>query len=83
MNDCIYVIVPFSEVTQQMINDCHQSSFDTLRHSISGVDRVILKWCGDTPSSLSGYVQYTHSQILAEINGPDWTDIESSSSSSE
>lgn len=68
-----YVIVPFVEVTQQMIDNSCETSMDTLRHTISGEDRVILKWVGDiAPSSLSGYVQYTYEEILIELAKPEW-----------
>jgi hypothetical protein len=77
----IYIIVPFADVTQQMIDDCCEDSFDTLRHSLQGTDRIVLKWIGDTPASVVGYTQYSHSEILTEMAGPDW-DIEAQSSSS-
>ena len=81
--DTIYVIAPFVDVTQQMIDDCCETSFDTLRHSTQGVDRVILKWVGDTPASMVGYVQYSYAEILVEIAKPEWSEVDSSSSSSE
>jgi len=65
-----------------MIDDSHESSFATLRHSIDGVDSVVLKWDGATPASLSSYSTYTHAQILAEMATSTWTDVEQSSSSS-
>jgi hypothetical protein len=45
-----YVIVNNADVTQQMVDDCVQTSVSTLRHSISGADRVILKYNGTQPS---------------------------------
>ena len=77
----IYVIVPFVEVTQQMIDDTCETSFDTLRHTALGEDKIVLKWMGDTPASLVGYTQYSYSEILEEMGKPEWTGIESSSSS--
>lgn len=70
-----YVIVNFEDVTQAMIDDCQQDSFDTLRHSISGDDRVILKFDGDNPIWVSslGLTTLTHSEILAELKTSDWT----------
>ena len=82
MNNKIYVIVPFADVVQQMINDSSETEFSTLRHSIEGVDSVVLKWEGSTPASLSSYDQYTHDEILDEMATSTWTDIEQSSSSS-
>jgi len=82
MNDKTYVIVPFGDVTQQMIDDSQETSTSTLRHSIEGVDSVVLKWQGATPASLSSYTTYTHAEILTEMATSTWTDIEQSSSSS-
>jgi hypothetical protein len=78
-----YVIVPFAEVTQAMISVCQQDSFDTLRHTTEGEDLVILKWPlgTQTPAILSGYDQFTHAEILAEIQKPEWNVPDSSSSS--
>ena len=78
-----YVIVSFDEVTQQMIDDTAETSFDTLRHTTQGEDKIILKWKGDTPASLVGYTQYTYAEILEEIQNPEWHEIASSSSSGE
>jgi hypothetical protein len=87
MHDNItYVIVPFVDVTQAMIDVACENSFETLRHSVDGVDRVILKWVGSTPALLSGYTPYDHDEILVAINNAEWNldedgGIESSSSS--
>jgi hypothetical protein len=77
-----YVIVPFGDVTQAMIDVAAETSFATLRHTVSGDDKVILKWTGSTPSELSAYTQYTHSEILTELEAPEWNYYDSSSSSS-
>ena len=34
----------------------------------------IVKFEGDTPSFLSGKTEYTHAEILAILDGPEWTD---------
>lgn len=73
-----YVIVNFEDVTQAMIDDCQQTSFDTLRHSIAGDDRVVLKFEGDDPAwvdSLS-LITRTHSEILSDLEDTDWTPAE-------
>lgn len=69
-----YTIVPNSEVTQEMIDACLENSVDTLRHTISGTNKVILKWVDDTPTSLSSYTIYTYSEILTILNDEngDW-----------
>jgi len=77
-----YIIIPFAEVTQQMIDDCAETSFESLRHTLSGTDKIILKWIGDTPSSVSGYDQYSYSEILEEMGQPEWSGGEAESSSS-
>jgi hypothetical protein len=55
-----------------MVDDCVQTSVSTLRHSISGADRVILKYNGTQPSSLTGYTEYTHSQMSTIVEGIEW-----------
>ena len=70
-----YIIVPFSDVTDQMALDSVEGSKDYLRHSLSGEDRCILKYyVGSKPSSMTGIDSYTHSQILAilEDESGDW-----------
>lgn len=50
-----YVLIDFNEVTQAMINNCIQTSFDTLRHVRfvnDTTDWVVLKWRGDKPVEL-------------------------------
>ena len=70
-----WVIVNNSAVTDEMISAAIQTSRSTLRHTVSGTDKVILKWDGDTPSVFDGMTTYNHSQILAILNNPDgdWT----------
>ena len=49
-----------------------QTSKDTLRLSVDGKETV-LKFSGNTPAFLVGLQQYTHSEILAIMNTPEWT----------
>ena len=67
------MIVPFSNVTEEMIGAAIQTSFDTLRHSVQGTDRVVLKYKGSKPSVFDGITTHTHEEILAIMRGPDWT----------
>lgn len=69
-----YTIVPFTDVTDAMVDQCIETSIDDLRHTTSGTDRVILKWDGATPSLLSSYTTHTYSDILTILNeeGGDW-----------
>ena len=64
-----YVTVKFSDVNEAMVDQCIETNINTLRHTISGEDRVILKWNDGSPSdlalaapSVSG--PYTHEEIL-------------------
>ena len=52
-----------------------ESSKATLRLSVDG-SKTILKWDGDTPEVFEGMETYTHSEILAELAGPEWTSDE-------
>ena len=67
-----WVIVNNSDVTDEMISSALESSRSTLRHTVSGTDKVILKWDGDTPSVFNGMTTYTHSQILTELAKSAW-----------
>ena len=39
-----WVIVNFADVTDEMIANAIQTSKNTLRHTVRGDDKVILKW---------------------------------------
>jgi hypothetical protein len=67
------MIIPFSTVTEEMIEAAMESSFDTLRHSVKGVDRVVLKYEGAKPSVFDGIATHTHAETLEIMSGPDWT----------
>ena len=67
-----WVIVNYSNVTDEMIDNAHERR-STLRHTISGTDKVILKWDGDTPSVFDGMTTYTHPEILEELAKSAWT----------
>ncbi len=67
------MIVPFSNVTSGMMGAAMESSFDTLRHSVKGADRVVLKYEGEKPSVFDGIATHTHAETLEIMSGPDWT----------
>ena len=69
-----WVIVNNSDVTDDMITSAIQTSRDTLRHTTTGTDKVILKWDGDTPAVFDGMPTYTHAQILTILSGSDWSE---------
>ena len=52
-----------------------ETSKATLRLSLDGT-KTILKWDGETPEPFEGMETYTHSEILEELAGPDWTSNE-------
>jgi len=68
--------IPFSTVTSGMMEAAMESSFDTLRHSVQGTDRVVLKYEGEKPSVFDGIDTHTHSETLVIMSGPDWTSPE-------
>ena len=71
-----WVIVNVSDITDEMITKSIQTSISTLRKSLDD-SKAILKWDGDTPSCFDGMTTYSHSEILIELAGSDWTeDIE-------
>ena len=71
MNNLIYVIVPCSELTDEMIEHSIGHMRDTLLHSHSGLSRAVLKF--EQPTDLfAAYQNYNHSGILVEIAKPEW-----------
>ena len=71
-----WVIVNNSAVTDEMVAAAIETSRSTLRHTVTGTDKVILKWDGDTPSVFSGMTTYNHSQIRTELATSAWTSSE-------
>ena len=74
-----YVFAPTSLADKQVVDDCVETSVDTLRHSIAGPDRVVLKVAeGHTmPPPLGSLQTYTYTEALAILAGSDWTPEES------
>ena len=68
-----WVIVNYSDVTDEMLSSALERSRSALRHTITGTDKVILKWDGDTPSCFDGMTTYTHSEIKTELAKSEWT----------
>ena len=68
-----YLIINYADVTDEMIDSSIAHSKDHLRKSITGTDKVILKWDGDTPSVFDGMTTYNHSQIRTELAKSTWT----------
>ena len=62
-------------IGNRYIDSAIESSRDSLRLSLDGT-KTILKWDGDTPEVFDGMDTYTHSEILEELAGPEWTSNE-------
>jgi len=62
-------------IGNRYIDSAIESSRGSLRLSLDG-SKTILKWEGETPEVFEGMDTYTHSEILAELAGPDWTSNE-------
>jgi len=66
-----YIVIDYEDVTQAMIDECLQTSFNTLRLNIAE-DKTILKWIGDTPATIAALdpapTQYTNAEILVILN---------------
>ena len=61
-----------SSIDFSLVEETNQ---DTLRLSIDKT-LTVLKFQGETPSFLVGLQQYTHSEILAIMHSPEWTNKE-------
>lgn len=68
IKDKRYILITFIEVTQPMINNCIQTSFDTLRHvrfEGDATDWVVLKWRNDKPAELwDEYPVYSNQEMI-------------------
>jgi hypothetical protein len=71
-----YVIIPTSEVQNINFNQVLETSPETCRYSIDGM-QTFVKYDGKMPSSIKVLVnkskEYSHSEILHLLNGEDWT----------
>ena len=72
-----YIIINMSEIASVDFNEVMETSEDTVRLSVDGL-QTVLKWEGDEPafvSTLSSYEgPYTHEEILAIMATPEWTE---------
>tara|TARA_R110000824_G_scaffold73953_2_gene188251 strand:+ start:340 stop:588 length:249 start_codon:yes stop_codon:yes gene_type:complete len=72
-----YIIIDMTEVSLVDFSQVLQTSEETLRLSVDEY-QTVLKWEGSEPSfvaNLSSYDgPYTHSEILAIMATPAWTD---------
>jgi len=68
-----YVIIDADEVASVDFSQVNETSADTVRYSLDK-SKTFVKFDGDTPSFLEGKTQYSHSEILTILAGPEWTD---------
>ena len=68
-----YVIIGASDVSSIDFSQVMETSASTLRYSVDG-SQTFVKFEGATPSFLDGKTQYSHSEILTILAGPEWTD---------
>ena len=71
----IYVIYEMANISKVDFSQVHQTSEATLRLSVDE-KQTVLKFTGNTPAFLVGLQQYTHLEILAIMNTPEWTNKE-------
>lgn len=67
-----YVIYNMSDVSNIDFTQIAETSLETLRLSIDRT-KTVLKYTGNTPSFLEGLQEYNHSEILAVMATPEWT----------
>jgi hypothetical protein len=81
MNDRNYVIIAASELNKVDFTQVMETSAETLRYSLDG-QYTFVKFEGETPSFF-GLIndksqQYSHTEILEILAGPEWTSTEMS-----
>jgi len=74
-----YVIFNVSELGTVDFSQVMETSASTVRRSLDGT-QTFVKYDGDQPSSVAALTtksqEYTHSEILTILQGPDWTPAE-------
>ena len=79
MNEKTYVIIDADDVSSVTGWGCVtviETSADTLRWNVDPAGtRTFVKFPASdpTPSFLEGMTQYTHAEMLAEVQKPEWT----------
>lgn len=68
-----YVILDADEVSSIDFSQVLETSAETLRFSLDE-SQTFVKFEADTPDFLEGKTQYTHSEMLTILAGPEWTD---------
>ncbi len=68
-----YIIIPADYLDGYKVDDCIETSLDTVRYSLD-LSEVVLKWNGTDPDWADGYLTYDHTSILTEMHSVDWDD---------
>ena len=71
MNNRKYTIITKAEVANVNFDQVLETSSSTLRYNNAGT-KTFVKFEGNTPSFLDGKTQYTHEEILTELNKSEW-----------
>jgi hypothetical protein len=81
-----YIIIDYYEYHLIDLNDFKQTNESSLRFSVDGT-KILLKWEGNTPSSLSNVTskseEYTIDQILVIMDTDEWREYNPSSGTTE
>ena len=84
MNDKKYMVIDYANVTDAMVDAAIEEYRDNLRHTVTGTDKVILKYRGAKPTVFYGIDTYSQNQIHDILNpsdrllGNDWTEPDGS-----
>jgi len=69
-----YVIINADEVASVDFSQVNETSAETVRYNVYPAGtKTFVKFDGETPSFLEGKTQYSHSEILTILAGPEWT----------
>jgi len=77
-NNEVYLVVPYNELTNGMLDACTQTSYATLRHTVTGQDLVILSYITARPDvfyeddNCGYYDEYTRLEMLTLLNTEPW-----------
>lgn len=81
-----YIIIDYSEFSKIDLSQFKETNESSLRFSVDGT-KIVLKWTGNTPSSLSTVTskseEYTIDQILVIMDTDEWRVYDPTSGSTE
>ena len=69
--DCCYVTLPDAALTQQIVDDCIETSLGSVRRSVDALEAIV-KFHPPKPSSLVAYDHIDHEIAIALMNTADW-----------